>query len=112
MTPEIPAITPELYTLDPTPHVPNSKLPVILYRVAVNGFSYDEILELMERNGYKKGGQWKEHKTAHFHSNVHECYAVISSSTLYSLGKSPIDPDVNNQGRKNGITLNDKATGR
>lgn len=39
----------------------------------------------------------------HFYSNVHECYAVIKRKSTYQLGQSPIDEEINEKGRENGM---------
>ncbi|KAF1995919.1 hypothetical protein P154DRAFT_473642 [Amniculicola lignicola CBS 123094] len=109
MPPTVSNVDPELHYIAPTPHVPNSKLPVLIYRKVLSGWSHNDLIDLMNKNGWKKSGQWKTYKEAHFHTNIQECYVVISGSTLYSLGKSPIDPEKNEEGNENGIkvTLNE-----
>jgi uncharacterized protein YjlB len=101
--------TPESYVIPPTPHVPNSHLPVLVYRNALPDTSPDGILSLIEPNKWIKGGQWKGSLTSigtpHFHSNTHECYAVISGKTKYLLGRGPLDGEVNEEGRPNGMLL-------
>lgn len=100
---------PESYVIPPTPHVPNSHLPVLVYRNALPDTSPDGILSLIESNKWIKGGQWKGSLTSigipHFHSNTHECYAVISGKTKYLLGRGPLDGEVNEEGRPNGMLL-------
>lgn len=105
MAPAPPTLEPELHYVIPTPHVPNSRLPIIIYRGVLKGFEYDDIIELMQRNGWKKGGQWKTYKTAHYHTNVHEGYAVISGSVRYLLGKGPTDEDSNEGGKNYGVEV-------
>ncbi|KAF2193524.1 hypothetical protein K469DRAFT_691090 [Zopfia rhizophila CBS 207.26] len=96
---------PEQHFLSSTPHVPNSKLPILVYRGVLQGFSADGMLEHIQSNEWIKGGQWKAYAVAHFHSNVHECYAVIKGKSTYQLGKSPIDAEVDEEGRENGMKL-------
>lgn len=98
-------IHPETHWISPTPHVPNSKLPILIYRGALSGYSPEKMLHAMESNDWLKGGQWKTYKVAHFHTTVHEAYAVISGKTTYQLGKSPSDPDYDAQGREHGLVL-------
>ena len=95
----------ERYTISPTPHVPNSKLPVIVYRKVLLGYSEDAKIDFLENNGWKKGGQWGPYPIPHFHSTVHECYVVIRGKGTYVLGKSPIDDEVNETGEKNGLVI-------
>jgi len=64
------------------------------------------IVSAIEPNKWIKGGQWTTYSVAHFHSNTHECYAVIKGKSTYSLGKGPLDADVNEHGQPTGMTLN------
>ncbi|KAJ9643128.1 hypothetical protein H2201_009002 [Coniosporium apollinis] len=98
-------VEPELHFIAPTPYVPNSKLPVLIYRAVLQGFDRECILEHIQGNNWLKGGQWKTYRTAHFHSNTHECYAVLSGKSTYSLGKSPVDADFSEEGHENGKKL-------
>ncbi|GME33277.1 uncharacterized protein K452DRAFT_234076 [Neofusicoccum parvum] len=98
-------IEPEAYWVKPTPHVPNSRLPILVYRDALKDTSPENILATIEPNGWLKGGQWKAYYVAHFHSNAHECYGVIKGSNVYLLGKSDIDPDVDEKGQEYGLKL-------
>lgn len=86
-------VEPETFFVKPTPHVPNSCLPVVVYRGALKDTSPSNIVTTIEPNGWLKGGQWKTFKKVHFHSNAHECYGIIQGSSTYRLGKSDIDPD-------------------
>ncbi|EOD50968.1 putative cupin domain protein [Neofusicoccum parvum UCRNP2] len=95
-------VEPETFWVKPTPHVPNSALPVVVYRKALSDTSPENILSAIERNGWLKGGQWKTYKVAHFHSNTHECYGIIRGNTTYLLGKSPEDADIDDEGNPNG----------
>ncbi|ORY04113.1 hypothetical protein BCR34DRAFT_604965 [Clohesyomyces aquaticus] len=96
---------PEQHLLAPTAHVPNSRLPVLVYRGVLQGFSAEDMLELIESNDWIKGGQWKAYGVAHFHSNVHECYADIKGQSTYELGRSPIDAKLNGEGNEIGMRL-------
>ncbi|KAJ9655078.1 hypothetical protein H2201_008886 [Coniosporium apollinis] len=98
-------IEPEQHWLRPTPHVPNSKLPFLVYRGVFKGQSADEIKKHIEANKWLKGGQWKTYKIAHFHTNTHECYAVLSGETLYEVGKSPIDDEFDADGKRTGFRV-------
>ena len=94
---------PETYYLHPTRYVPNSKLPVLLYRGVLGSSPTPEsIRSLIEPNKWIRGGQWKTYPTTHFHSVSHECYAVFQGKSTFRLGKSPIDPDSNEQGERLG----------
>ena len=97
---------PETYYLQPTRYVPNSNLPVVLYRGVLGTTPTPEsIRSLIEPNKWIRGGQWKTYPTAHFHSVSHECYAVFQGKSTFRLGKSPIDPDTNENGEKLGCEV-------
>ena len=94
---------PEAYHLQPTRYVPNSKLPVLLYRgVLGTSPTPESIRSLIEPNKWIRGGQWKTYPTAHFHSISHECYAVFQGKSTFRLGKSPIDPETDEHGEQLG----------
>ena len=83
---------PETYYLDPTPYVPNSKLPVLIYRNCLGESPTAASLKTqIEPNRWLKGGQWKAYLTAHYHSITHECYAVFAGRSDILLGRSPVD---------------------
>lgn len=97
---------PESYYLPPTHYVPNSKLPVLLYRGVLGSSPTPEsIRSLIEPNKWMRGGQWKTYPTAHFHSVTHECYAVFQGKSTFRLGKSPIDTETNEHGEKLGVDV-------
>jgi uncharacterized protein YjlB len=90
---------PETYYLRPTRFVPNSTLPVLLYRgVLGDSPTPESICSLIEPNQWIRGGQWKTYLTVHFHSVTHECYAVFQGKSTFRLGKSTLDPDTNDRG--------------
>ncbi|KAI9842081.1 MAG: hypothetical protein M1837_007506 [Sclerophora amabilis] len=97
---------PERYTFEPTPHVPNSPLPVLIYRAALllegdhpndetdDSFrqpSPSSVRDLIERNGWIQGGVFKTFWSHHFHSVTHECYAVFKGESKLLLGRGPLD---------------------
>ncbi|KAI1442736.1 hypothetical protein F5Y02DRAFT_395448 [Annulohypoxylon stygium] len=84
------ATEPETYYLEPTQFVPNSKLPVLVYRNVLPQ-PYDEITTqvFLERNQWLKGGTWGAIPKHHFHPNTHECYAVFQGSSTLLLGVGP-----------------------
>ena len=82
------------YITSPTPRVPNSPLPVLIYRSAlpeepdaVTTRSY------IESNDWLQGGVFKTYSAHHFHSVTHECYAVFKGSSRLLLGKGPLDEE-------------------
>lgn len=85
---------PELYFIKrSTLHVPNSPLPVLIYRSA---FSADptptSVCQTIEPNNWLKGGIFKHSAAHHFHSVTHECYAVFKGKSTLLLGRGPLDP--------------------
>lgn len=52
-----------------------------------------EKINYVEMNRWNKCGQWGPYPTPHFHTNTHECYAVLAGLGTFILGKSPIDAD-------------------
>ncbi|KAH6669902.1 hypothetical protein B0J14DRAFT_106948 [Halenospora varia] len=86
-------VEPELHYVKPTPHVPNSILPIIVYRSVLDDTLPENILKTIEPQKWIKGGQWKAYPVPHFHSICHECYGVIQGENTYSLGKGPRDTD-------------------
>src|SRR5436190_19961128 len=98
-TPAPMSSAPETYYLRPTRFVPNSTLPVLLYRgVLGDSPTPESIRSLIEPNQWIRGGQWKTYPTVHFHSVTHECYAVFRGKSTFRLGKSTLDPDTNDRG--------------
>jgi uncharacterized protein YjlB len=89
----------EMYYLRPTRFVPNSPLPVLLYRGVLGEVPTPaSIRALIEPNHWMRGGQWTTYPTAHFHSVTHECYAIFHGTSTFRLGKSPLDPDTDDRG--------------
>lgn len=78
----------------PTPHVPNSPLPVLIYRsILTLPTTPDSICALIESNGWLKGGIFAHYPAHHFHSITHECYAVFKGRSKLLLGKGPLDEE-------------------
>ena len=80
---------PETYWLNKlTPHVPNSPLPVLIYRAALPPSSTaTTIRSALEANNWIQGGVFKHYPAHHFHSVTHECYAVFNGSSRLLLGR-------------------------
>jgi uncharacterized protein YjlB len=92
-----PASPPEQYYIKrSTPHVPNSRLPVLVYRAAlpVNP-TPESTCATIEPNGWLRGGVFKHYPAHHFHSVTHECYAVFKGNSRLLLGRGPLDPEGN-----------------
>ena len=86
---------PEVYFLPPTPRMPNSHLPLLIYRgiVPPSEFSVEQIKERLENNHWGIGGVFPAYCERHFHMSSHECYAVVSGASSYRLGQGKGDPD-------------------
>ncbi|KAK3710700.1 hypothetical protein LTR37_010119 [Vermiconidia calcicola] len=83
---------PEVYWTKPNAHCPNSKLPVLVYRnVLPSDLSEESVSKAIAANHWVKGGVFKHYPTAHFHSNVHECYAALRGKTTCLYGVGPLD---------------------
>jgi mannose-6-phosphate isomerase-like protein (cupin superfamily) len=86
---------PETYFLTkPTPHVPNSPLPVLVYRsvIPVNP-TPETICAAIEPKDWIKGGVFKHYPAHHFHSVTHELYAVFKGHSRLLLGRGPLDAE-------------------
>lgn len=78
---------PETLLLAPDEMMPNSPLPVVLYRdVAVDGNPARAFDALFEANGWH--GIWRNgvYDFDHFHSNAHEVLGVARGSATLQLG--------------------------
>ena len=93
----MPSATPppeEYYIKRSTPYVPNSPLPVLIYRSALPlEPTPSSACEVIEPNNWLKGGVFKHYAAHHFHSVTHECYAVFKGSSRLLLGRGPRDPE-------------------
>lgn len=102
----------ETYTLPPTPYVPNSPLPVLVYRNALptpvtetstqrfiegNGWERQvckppSIVLCLQRIDASQGPVFPAIPKRHFHPNVHECYGIpglfITSAQSVTLGRA------------------------
>jgi uncharacterized protein YjlB len=91
---------PETYYFTPTQHVPNSPLPVLIYRNVLQEAPSEEGMKAkIESNRWIKGGTFKHYPAHHFHSVTHECYAAFKDSSRMLLGKGPLD------GRAGGVEV-------
>ncbi|TEA15694.1 Uncharacterized protein C8034_v002302 [Colletotrichum sidae] len=106
--------SPETFFVPPTPHSPNSKFPVVVYRNALQDRSFDAAVKAVESNEWIKGGHWKIAgeklaATAHYHATTHEAYAVLRGSGTYLLGKSPLDGEADESGSPVGVKFTARA---
>lgn len=78
----------------PTPHVPNSQFPVLIYRSALPpNPDVTSTCATIEPNNWIKGGVFKHYPAHHFHSVTHECYAIFKGHSRLLLGRGPLDPE-------------------
>ena len=86
---------PETYYITlPTPYVPNSPYPVLVYRSFLRALSPpnpSSICASIEPNNWIKGGVFKHYPAHHFHSVTHECYAVFGGRSKLLLGRGPLE---------------------
>ena len=84
---------PETYFITKsTPHVPNSRFPVLVYRsVLTMNPTPESICVAIEPNDWIKGGVFKHYPAHHFHSVTHELYAVFKGHSRLLLGRGPLD---------------------
>lgn len=67
--------------------VPNSRLPVVLIRGALDGASDDgEIHALYRANGWGGTWSWTVYDFHHYHSTAHEALAVATGEATLMLG--------------------------
>ncbi|KAH8779008.1 hypothetical protein BGZ57DRAFT_761020 [Hyaloscypha finlandica] len=90
-----PISPPETYFITKsTPHVPNSPLPVLVYRSVLPANPTPEnICGAVEPNNWMKGGVFKHYPAHHFHSVTHELYAVFKGHSRLLLGRGPLDAE-------------------
>ncbi len=87
----------EIHYIAPTPYVPNSQLPIVIYRnVIPDPDDHDGIADLLRGNGYRVDGFYGCYDTPHYHTNTVECYAFVHGHTSIRLGQGPRDADVGN----------------
>ncbi|KAF1953103.1 hypothetical protein CC80DRAFT_537866 [Byssothecium circinans] len=83
---------PEVYSLPRGELVPNSRLPVLVYRhVLPQPWNAETAREFCEANHWQKRGEWGVITVPHFHPNSHECYAVFQGSSRLVLGREQDD---------------------
>ncbi|KAL9092703.1 MAG: hypothetical protein Q9159_000774 [Coniocarpon cinnabarinum] len=84
-------LKPDLYTLPPTPLIPNSPHPLIHYRSFFPGDKVPnptEIHDILTSNGWHT--QWiiryGPMQPSHYHSSTHECMTVLSGTATIRFG--------------------------
>ncbi|KAK0104153.1 hypothetical protein ONS96_005248 [Cadophora gregata f. sp. sojae] len=88
----------EIHYIAPTQYVPNSKLPILIYRSVIpDPDDHDGTAAILKGNGYRVDGFYGCYDTPHYHSNTVEAYAFVRGFTTIKLGKGPRDEDVGNE---------------
>ena len=77
----------ETLELAPNGRVPNSRLPVVLLRAALDGAVDDaQVHELYRSNGWQGCWTWTVYPFHHYHSTAHEALAVARGEAVLMLG--------------------------
>lgn len=68
--------------------IPNTALPVVIYRQAIAGSdaSAEAMEALFDGNGWPSAWRWDVYDFHHYHSNTHECLGVAQGSARLQLG--------------------------
>ncbi|ORY61369.1 uncharacterized protein BCR38DRAFT_439984 [Pseudomassariella vexata] len=83
---------PEQYHIKPTPHCPNNRLPVLVYRgVLPTPLDEGTASEALQLNGWVKKGTWGTITVKHFHPNTHECYGIFQGASELVFGEGGAD---------------------
>ena len=104
---------PERYHFRPSKHVPNSVLPVLIYRAVVgqdveSSNVSDAFRNTLKQNHWMQGGVFKTFPRHNFHSVTHEAYAVVRGSSKMLLGVGPVSgsqADAENSTNANGAEV-------
>ena len=97
---------PEVYYISPTLYVPNSKLPVLVYRNCLpRPYTSSSTIEFLERHKWKCKGIWGEIKSPHYHATTHEAYGIFSGSSRLLLGRGPFDKENEEGNKEGGLTV-------
>jgi uncharacterized protein YjlB len=80
---------PETHTFHDAGGIPNSRLPVLVYREVEAARAAGECAELFARNGWL--GAWEDgiFPFHHFHSTAHEVLGIVAGSAAVVLGGPP-----------------------
>jgi uncharacterized protein YjlB len=80
--------------------IPNSRLPVLVYRQVLPSFSdplirpVDELQEMVHENGWKVKWMSTIYSRVHYHSTAHEALAVVSGSGKIKFGGSILGTEI------------------
>jgi uncharacterized protein YjlB len=80
---------PDTHCFDDAGGIPNSRLPVLVYRDVEGARAADQCRDLFARNGWL--GSWVDgiFPFHHFHSTVHEVLGIVAGSAAVVLGGPP-----------------------
>lgn len=83
--------------LPPTPLIPNSPFPLLHYKgvLSAEARKPENIHELTARNGWKTQWIFRYDPTqdSHYHSQAHECMAVLTGTATIRFGVADTSPD-------------------
>lgn len=79
-------MTPEVLHFNDDGRIPNSPLPVLIYRAAIAGRSASEIEDLLAGHGWTNAWHNGIYPYHHFHSTAHEVLAVARGTARVRLG--------------------------
>ncbi|KAF2462011.1 hypothetical protein BDY21DRAFT_330266 [Lineolata rhizophorae] len=87
-------VAPEQYFLEPTPHCPNNRFPVLIYRnILPTPYNEATARAYLEKNGWYWQGTFGAVTYRHFHPNTHECYGIFQGSSTLLVGQGAADRD-------------------
>ncbi len=80
--------------LPSTPTIPNSILPVVIYRdVLRDPTDRDGVVAHVSGNEWRVDGFFGPFSLRHYHSTSHECYALVTGTARWLLGRGELDDD-------------------
>ncbi|PGH05483.1 hypothetical protein AJ79_06790 [Helicocarpus griseus UAMH5409] len=97
-------VEPEQYFLDPTPHVPNSGLPIFVYRNVLSDTTPRNILTPSNPTAGSRAASGK-HTNASLSHDCHECYGIVKGKSTYLLGVGPNGLEFDDKGNRLGMKL-------
>ena len=66
--------------------IPNSGLPVVIYRQAISSPSAEALEALFDANGWPSAWRWSVYDFLHYHSTTHECLGIAQGTAQLKLG--------------------------
>lgn len=66
--------------------IPNSRLPVVIYKGALSHASAETMERLFDENGWPSAWRYGVYDYHHYHSTTHECLGVAAGTARLHLG--------------------------